>query len=56
MLVGETYCTVIAVDLRGVGQSAPSDRGYDAANLAQDIHQLVMSLGLEHVYVFGHDI
>jgi pimeloyl-ACP methyl ester carboxylesterase len=48
--------TVIAVDLRGVGESTPSDGGYDAVNLAEDIHQLVMSLGLEHVYVFGHDI
>jgi len=48
--------TVIAVDLRGVGESAPSDSGYDAANLAEDVHQLVTSLGLEHVYVFGHDI
>jgi pimeloyl-ACP methyl ester carboxylesterase len=48
--------TVIAVDLRGVGESAPSDSGYDAANLAEDIHQLVMNLGFEHVYVFGHEI
>jgi pimeloyl-ACP methyl ester carboxylesterase len=39
-----------------VGESAPSDSGYDAANLAEDIHQLVTSLGLKHVYVFGHDI
>lgn len=48
--------TVIAVDLRGVGESAPSNSGYDAQNLAEDVHQLVMNLGLEHVYVFGHDI
>lgn len=48
--------TVIAVDLRGVGESAPSDSGYDAANLAEDIHQLVTNLGLEHVYVVGHDV
>ena len=48
--------TVIAIDLRGVGESAPSDTGYDAANLADDVHQLTVSLGLEHVYVFGHDI
>ena len=48
--------TVLAVDLRGVGESAPSATGYEAANLAEDVHQLVVSLGLEHVYVFGHDI
>ena len=48
--------TVVAVDLRGVGESDQSETGYDAANLAEDIHQLVETLGLEHVYVFGHDI
>jgi len=47
---------VVAVDLRGVGESDQSETGYDAANLAEDIHQLVEALGLEHVYVFGHDI
>lgn len=48
--------TVVAVDLRGVGESAPSETGYDAANQAADIHHLITNLGLEHVYVFGHDI
>jgi pimeloyl-ACP methyl ester carboxylesterase len=48
--------TVVAVDLRGVGESAQSETGYDAANLAEDIHQLVQTLDLEHVYVLGHDI
>lgn len=48
--------TVVAVDLRGVGESAPAETGFDAANLAEDIHQLVGDLGVEHVYVFGHDI
>jgi pimeloyl-ACP methyl ester carboxylesterase len=47
---------VIAVDLRGVGGSAPALGGYDAANLAEDIHQLAIQLHLEHVYVVGHDI
>jgi pimeloyl-ACP methyl ester carboxylesterase len=48
--------TVVAVDLRGVGESASSETGYEAANLAEDIHQLIISVGLEEVYVFGHDI
>jgi pimeloyl-ACP methyl ester carboxylesterase len=48
--------TVLALDLRGVGVSAPSPGGYDAANLAEDIHQLVEQLHLQHVYVLGHDI
>ena len=48
--------TVIAVDLRGVGGSAATASGYDAGNLAEDIHQLVSALKLQHVYIVGHDI
>src|ERR1700688_1613316 len=33
--------TVLAVDLRGIGGSAATARGYDAANMAKDVHQLV---------------
>jgi pimeloyl-ACP methyl ester carboxylesterase len=48
--------TVVAVDLRGLGGSIPTEGGYDAANMAEDIHQLAEYLHLEHVYVVGHDI
>jgi pimeloyl-ACP methyl ester carboxylesterase len=48
--------TVVAVDLRGVGNSAPAANGYDAANLAEDVHQLIAQLHLDHVYIVGHDI
>lgn len=48
--------TVIAVDLRGVGGSAATPSGYDAANMAQDIQELVSALKLERVYLVGHDI
>jgi pimeloyl-ACP methyl ester carboxylesterase len=48
--------TVVAVDLRGLGGSMPTDGGYDAANMAEDIHQLAEHLHLERVYVVGHDI
>jgi pimeloyl-ACP methyl ester carboxylesterase len=48
--------TVIAVDLRGVGGSRATPGGYDAANMAEDVHQLVSALTLERVYVVGHDI
>ena len=48
--------TVVAVDLRGIGGSAATAGGYDAANMAEDVHQLVEHLHLEHVYVLGHDI
>jgi len=48
--------TVVAVDLRGIGGSAETAGGYDAANIAEDVHQLAEHLHLEHVYVVGHDI
>ena len=48
--------TVIAVDLRGVGGSAATPDGYDAASMAGDVHQLVRRLKLERVYVAGHDV
>ena len=48
--------TVVAPDLRGIGGSAATSSGYDAANLAEDIHQLILALKLERVYVVGHDI
>jgi pimeloyl-ACP methyl ester carboxylesterase len=47
---------VVAVDLRGIGGSAPTSDGYDAANMAEDIHQLAAHLHLDHVYLVGHDI
>ncbi len=48
--------TVIAVGLRGVGGSAATPNGYDAANLAEEVHQLARRLRLERPYIAGHDI
>jgi len=48
--------TVMAVDLRGLGGSAVTTDGYDAANMAEDVHQLAERLHLGHVYLVGHDI
>jgi pimeloyl-ACP methyl ester carboxylesterase len=48
--------TLITVDLRGIGGSTATPGGYDAANMAEDIHQLISTLKLERVYVVGHDI
>jgi len=50
------HFTVVALDLRGVGLSAPTASGYDAANLAEDVFQLVSALKLKDVYIVGHDI
>lgn len=48
--------TVIVPDLRGAGDSAKPESGYDKANMAVDVHELVKSLGFERVRIVGHDI
>ncbi|HWD90826.1 MAG TPA: alpha/beta hydrolase [Verrucomicrobiae bacterium] len=48
--------TVIVPDLRGAGDSAKPESGYDKKNMAVDIHDLVSSLGIKHAQVVGHDI
>ena len=48
--------TVIAPDLRGFGDSAKPDGGYDKATMARDIIALSASLGHARVAIAGHDI
>jgi pimeloyl-ACP methyl ester carboxylesterase len=48
--------TVVAVDLPGVGGSAPSVAGYAAADLAEDVHLLIDRLNLGRAHVVGHDV
>jgi len=48
--------TVIAPDLRGIGQSSIPADGYTNAVMAQDIHALVHSLGSPRIRLVGHDI
>jgi pimeloyl-ACP methyl ester carboxylesterase len=50
------YRTVIAPDLRGFGQSAKPEFGYDKKTMAQDVHALMSALGYSKVRVAGHDI
>jgi pimeloyl-ACP methyl ester carboxylesterase len=50
------HFTVVAVDLRGIGGSKPTQGGYDAMNLAADIRGLVGKLELDRPYIAGHDI
>jgi pimeloyl-ACP methyl ester carboxylesterase len=50
------HFTVIAPDLRGVGESSKPEDGYDKKNMARDIHELVQSLGLKNINLAGHDI
>ncbi|MFD8073450.1 alpha/beta fold hydrolase [Streptomyces sp. NPDC059718] len=49
--------TVIAVDLRGTGDSQVTKSGYQAAQLAEDVHQLLEQLGLNNgIQVVSHDV
>ncbi len=47
---------VVAPDLRGFGDSAKPDGGYDKKTMAQDVHALAAALGFERVRIVGHDI
>src|SRR5215204_5548754 len=48
--------TVIAPDLRGLGDSSKPLTDYDGKTLAEDIHQLVTQLGFKTIFLVGHDI
>ena len=48
--------TIIAPDMRGLGDSSRPAAGYDKKTLAVDIHELVKSLGYQKIYLVGHDI
>ena len=48
--------TVIAPDLRGLGDSEKTDTGYSKANVAEDIRQIVRCLGFDAIELVGTDI
>jgi pimeloyl-ACP methyl ester carboxylesterase len=50
------HFTIIAPDLRGVGESGKPESGYDKKTMAADLHELVKKLGYTSVNVAGHDI
>lgn len=47
--------TVIAPDMRGLGDSSKPATGYDKRTVAEDIYQLVRQLGFERILLVGHD-
>src|SRR6478735_3639762 len=50
------HFTVIAPDMRGVGESGKPAGGYDKKNMAVDMHELMKKLGYQHINLAGHDI
>ena len=47
--------TVVAVDLRGLGDSDRPQSGYEKRTLAGDVYDLIRQLGFDHVLLVGHD-
>lgn len=50
------HFTIIAPDLRGVGESDKPKVGYDKKNMAVDLHKLARKLGYKKINIAGHDI
>jgi pimeloyl-ACP methyl ester carboxylesterase len=48
--------TIIAPDMRGLGDSSRPASGYDKKTMAADIHELVKVLGYTKINLVGHDI
>jgi pimeloyl-ACP methyl ester carboxylesterase len=48
--------TVIAPDLRGLGDSSKPATGYDGNTTAEDVYQLMSQLGFNKIFLVGHDI
>jgi pimeloyl-ACP methyl ester carboxylesterase len=53
--LGKTH-RVIAPDLRGFGDTAKPEAGYDKKTMARDVHALARSLSIEKAGIVGHDI
>ena len=47
---------VFIIDIRGMGTSSKPASGYDKKTMAKDIYEFTRQLGLEKVYMLGHDI
>lgn len=50
------HFTIIAPDLRGVGESEKTAGGYDKKTMAVDLHELIKKLGYKNINLAGHDI
>jgi pimeloyl-ACP methyl ester carboxylesterase len=50
------HFTIIAPDLRGVGESGKPAGGYDKKTMATDLHELAKKLGYSSINLAGHDI
>lgn len=49
------HYTVIAPDLRGLGDSEKPESGFDKRTVTEDIYQLIQQLGFSRIFLVGHD-
>lgn len=54
-LLAASY-SVLALDLRGMGDSGKPATGYDTDTLASDLYELVQELGWKQFRLVGHDV
>jgi pimeloyl-ACP methyl ester carboxylesterase len=52
------HFTVIAIDLRGAGQSSRPElpTAYDSVTMANDVRELMAQFGFESIRIAGHDV
>ncbi len=55
-LLANAGFTVIAPDLRGLGDSDKPEKGYAKTNIAEDVRQIVQLLGFNKINLVGTDI
>lgn len=55
-LLVEAGFTVMAPDLRGLGDSMKTESGYDKANVAEDVRQVVQLMEFRTIHLVGTDI
>ncbi|BAY50456.1 alpha/beta hydrolase fold protein (plasmid) [Scytonema sp. HK-05] len=53
--LAERY-TVLALDMRGMGDSSKPLNGYDKRTVAADIYELMRQLGYKRINLVGHDL
>lgn len=53
--LAESY-QIIAIDIRGLGDSSKPANGYEMRNVADDCYQLIRQLGISKLRIAGHDL
>lgn len=52
----QDICRVLALDLRGHGDSSDADHGYTVQRLAADVREVIIQLDLSDVAILGHSL